>query len=683
MFPFPFPPYSVQVAFRQALTDVLDSRGVGIFESPTGTGKTLAILTGVLAWLFSRRSLLYLTDVPMDENAVPDWMVAGIRQQRKAEAEVACEEDLRRVSQVRELGKRFLASGQRQEVALEPLFDATRKVVICSRTHSQLAQYHGELRRIEGGAGVGMVSLASRNVLCVHPGVRALPKGLVRDSCRKLVSESGCCFHNGLNSFAAAITVGGFSNSIQSKSMDIEECVSWGMSHMLCPYYATKKAAALADVVLMPYTSLFVPGEVDFVTNNVLILDEGHNVLDSVVEAQSKEVSQRGLLTLDRIMEIAVKTVKPSSKVRLKQWRRLNRALLDLIRSESGALDCQAVNRRLGPSLEILGRFTQQLYGIGLANEPDSSAVFAARDVLLLLVRPFEHAVVVVEQNESLCIFVRGAEHGLKSLVERAHGVILAGGTMQPRREFDAFKGLLTCPTTEFTGEHVVARERYAVHAVTSVDGEPLRLTFNQRERSLPWLECVTGLALEINHEGSVLFFPSFSFLGLFKDYIASRNWPMFFEEKGRGSDVLFAYSTAINSGQQGVLAAVVGGSLSEGVDFKDGLARLVVIVGLPYPPDTPKLAARQQYLDAFGARVDVREVKCAKSVNQAVGRALRHKDDWAALVLLDVRYVEKRTRSQLSSWVAAGIVEGGLESLQQPLRHFFGIHTSNDLQAR
>ena len=289
----------------------------------------------------------------------------------------------------------------------------------------------------------------------------------------------------------------------------------------------------------------------------------------------------------------------------------------------------------------------------------------------------------VVEQNESLCIFVRGAEHGLKSLVERAHGVILAGGTMQPRREFDAFKGLLTCPTTEFTGEHVVARERYAVHAVTSVDGEPLRLTFNQRERSLPWLECVTGLALEINHEGSVLFFPSFSFLGLFKDYIASRNWPMFFEEKGRGSDVLFAYSTAINSGQQGVLAAVVGGSLSEGVDFKDGLARLVVIVGLPYPPDTPKLAARQQYLDAFGARVDVREVKCAKSVNQAVGRALRHKDDWAALVLLDVRYVEKRTRSQLSSWVAAGIVEGGLESLQQPLRHFFGIHTSNDLQAR
>ena len=301
--------------------------------------------------------------------------------------------------------------------------------------------------------------------------------------------------------------------------------------------------------------------------------------------------------------------------------------------------------------------------------------------MLLLLARPFEHSVVVVERDETLCVFVRGAEHGLKSLVDRARGVILAGGTMQPRREFDAFKGLLTCPTTEFTGEHVVSKERYVVHAVTSVDGQPLRLIFNQRERSLPWLECVIRLALDINQEGSVLFFPSFSFLGLFKGYIASRNWPMFFEEKGRGSDVLRAYSAAIDSGKQGVLAAVVGGSLSEGVDFKDGLARLVVIVGLPYPPETPKLAARQEYLDALGG-VDAREVKCVKSVNQAVGRALRHKDDWAAIVLLDVRYAEKRTQTQLSSWVSGGIVEGGLESLRQPLRQFFGIHTSNDLQA-
>lgn len=149
---------------------------------------------------------------------------------------------------------------------------------------------------------------------------------------------------------------------------------------MFCPYYASKKAAALADVLLMPYTSLFAPGEVDFVTNNVLILDEGHNVLDSVVEALSKEVSQRGLLTLDRIMEMAVKTVKPSTKVRLKQWRRLSRALLDLIRSESGVLDSQAVSQRLGPSVELLGRWVAQsnIVNVGAFAESHSNSTALA-----------------------------------------------------------------------------------------------------------------------------------------------------------------------------------------------------------------------------------------------------------------------------------------------------------------
>lgn len=36
-FQFPFTPYDIQVKFMQNLYSVLESGGVGIFESPTGT----------------------------------------------------------------------------------------------------------------------------------------------------------------------------------------------------------------------------------------------------------------------------------------------------------------------------------------------------------------------------------------------------------------------------------------------------------------------------------------------------------------------------------------------------------------------------------------------------------------------------------------------------------------------
>ena len=50
-FGFPFPPYPQQHDLMTALYSCLDEGGVGIFESPTGTGKSLSLLCATLAWL--------------------------------------------------------------------------------------------------------------------------------------------------------------------------------------------------------------------------------------------------------------------------------------------------------------------------------------------------------------------------------------------------------------------------------------------------------------------------------------------------------------------------------------------------------------------------------------------------------------------------------------------------------
>ena len=43
-FKFPFTPYSIQIDFMRQLYKTVEAKKVGIFESPTGTGKFLKIL---------------------------------------------------------------------------------------------------------------------------------------------------------------------------------------------------------------------------------------------------------------------------------------------------------------------------------------------------------------------------------------------------------------------------------------------------------------------------------------------------------------------------------------------------------------------------------------------------------------------------------------------------------------
>jgi regulator of telomere elongation helicase 1 len=47
---FPHAPYGVQLVFMDHLVRALEAGGNALLESPTGTGKTLALLCGALAW---------------------------------------------------------------------------------------------------------------------------------------------------------------------------------------------------------------------------------------------------------------------------------------------------------------------------------------------------------------------------------------------------------------------------------------------------------------------------------------------------------------------------------------------------------------------------------------------------------------------------------------------------------
>jgi chromosome transmission fidelity protein 1 len=141
-------------------------------------------------------------------------------------------------------------------------------------------------------------------------------------------------------------------------------------------------------------------------------------------------------------------------------------------------------------------------------------------------------------------------------------------------------------------------------------------------------------------------------------------------------------------------LFSVIGGKMSEGINFADDMARAVVVVGLPYPnPQDPELKERMEYLNrsaaagaggraagpglgAAGASsgAPARSVSappsgsnrgseyyenlCMRAVNQSIGRSIRHKDDYSVIILLDARYAQARIKAKLPGWIGDRITD-------------------------
>jgi Rad3-related DNA helicase len=115
------------------------------------------------------------------------------------------------------------------------------------------------------------------------------------------------------------------------------------------------------------------------------------------------------------------------------------------------------------------------------------------------------------------------------------------------------------------------------------------------------------------------------------------------------------------------IMMGVCRGRMSEGLDFSDNAARMVIIVGIPFPSAyEPKILLKKHYLDSKKATKyaktttditfmngwDWYNLQGSKAVNQAIGRVIRHVQDYGSILLLDSRYCQDGNRSRVSGWL-------------------------------
>lgn len=114
-------------------------------------------------------------------------------------------------------------------------------------------------------------------------------------------------------------------------------------------------------------------------------------------------------------------------------------------------------------------------------------------------------------------------------------------------------------------------------------------------------------------------------------------------------------------------LFAVCRGRVSEGMDFPDELARCVMIVGIPYPPlKDRKVELKKVYLNTKFSNPALPPPKLSseqwysqqavRAVNQAIGRVIRHINDYGCIIFLDERYGKPCMINQISKWVSSNL---------------------------
>jgi len=297
--------------------------------------------------------------------------------------------------------------------------------------------------------------------------------------------------------------------------------------------------------------------------------------------------------------------------------------------------------------------------------------------------------------------------HSFHSTISDARAVILAGGTMSPMSDYTShlLSYLRTSQITTLSCGHVIPKENLLAWTLsTGPTGKTFEFTYGKRggregEEMLDDLGRALLNICGVVPDGVVVFFPSYNFLdtvikrwrivlpgtkgSVLERLVAKKALFKESKEVKSGDDVLAEYAKAIEEGKGGLLLSVVGGKMSEGINFSDRLGRCVVIVGLPFPNIQSgewkaKLGyienATEQRLEGEGVGEGERKARakqagrefyenaCMRAVNQSVGRAIRHRGDYAAIVMVDRRFGNERIKGKLPGWIQEGLVKGADE---------------------
>ena len=257
-----------------------------------------------------------------------------------------------------------------------------------------------------------------------------------------------------------------------------------------------------------------------------------------------------------------------------------------------------------------------------------------------------------------------------------------------------------------YQGMHAVNVKKQVRALVIASDatGYPLKGTYDQNAPGGKSVEYLDGLGTSVLQlarvipGGVLVFVSSYSLVELLFTRWSSTGLMLQLKavktvvrEPQKGGDRAFnkakrLYETAIQQGSGSIFFGVFRGKASEGLSFSNDYARAVIAIGIPYPSTTDlKIKYKKEY-NTFRSAFDKLTIsgdawygqQAYRAINQAIGRCIRHKDDYGAVLLMDCRFQNAANCAQLSKWIRPCIqTPPGMLAACSQLQEFFEELTS------
>ena len=556
--------------------------------------------------------------------------------------------------------------------ALSSILPMGRKIVYATRTHEQVRQVLREVEGINGKAETefSAVALASRQNLCLNEICRRLPPIEAAEACRVLRNTRRCPYKAKF----------GYSASSLPLVLSAGRLLRYGRAKGVCPYYLSRKAAENSTLVVAPYQYIFneaIRNVVNLVIGGkVLVFDEAHNADKIGQEVLSDTLSDRALGNISRELQL----IRLPSTFVDELIDYLDRNISGEPVLKPGVVLFQDLERLLGGDLSFFVESFMPMvdeirdYKISQGDVP----VCYLNGLLNFL------SLLDSSEKESYAAIYRRVSAGvnlveyrcldpslaIKPVIEEAYAALIMSGTLSPLDLFTRVLGLSEAETRTYSAIAKPENVRTFIDPTVTT-----RFQERSREMLMRYGERIAKTMRKVPN-GALLFFPQKRLMKQALEvwrkngFVKKQNKDLFFEKKRifvegerarENTRIVDRYKAAARSGEGAVLFAVFRGRNAEGSNFPYEEARGIFNAGLPYADyHDPLVRAQIGYFNKKRPRLgDLWYVMDAfRAANQAMGRGIRHRDDWCHFYLMDRRYGTHW--KFISKWA----VESGIEEV-------------------
>ncbi|MFQ6127835.1 MAG: ATP-dependent DNA helicase [Thermoplasmata archaeon] len=564
------------------------------------------------------------------------------------------------------LGKTAVALTASLEVGLE----SDLLVFFLTSRQSQHRIAVDTLRRISDiQGGIFSVDIISKQSLCPLSG--SLHYSSFQDFCELRVSTRTCPYYE--KSTEPLIEI------IRKRILHVDEIAQLSRTFGRCPHKTAMDCFSEADVIVCDYNYLFSPIR-DVVLEKakreleglVIIVDEAHNlparirghlrgeigIQEILVAAKEAKKVGQGMANIlvglakdlreqfdDEIQEVGREAILGPLQRSLKNR---SSSVDDFVNDVKRCAE-RAVAKNIGTSLLELGDFLG-----GWMDEKNP----------ILRVRNGE--------NRKFSYVLLDPSILSHEVFERAHSSILMSGTLYPAVTYSDLLGIPKSRCIGRTYTSPFPRENRKVVSST-------RMTSLFKRRGEKTYQAYANLILKVSSLFSgnlAAFFPSYEFLENVHNrmMLSECRKEVLVENQGSTKEEKNQMLERLKElrGDGGILLAVMGGSLSEGVDFRDNLLGAAIICGIPLtPPTVENEALRRYYSSRFGKRKGFDYsylIPAMNKVLQAAGRCIRSGSDRAVVILADLRFLSERYLKFLP-----GEFHAREEDIECVMKDFFG----------